>query len=420
MRPTGRPPLAVWLYGTRIALLHDFGSRYSFVWEAAASARWGLRSRVVGTLMEIERDGVEAPNARVRAFLNGLLPEANQRTHYAHAAGVDPQDVFGLLAAYGLDTAGALVFRDAGTSVPDGRGLLTPVDDHAIEELLRNAGRYGAGSFTPTSLAGVQPKIALLREGGVWYRCHGAPTTHILKLGAPAGTTLSDVIDTEAACLALARALRLTTVEAAVHSFGDLRALVVSRYDRTRDEAGTVHRLHQEDAAQALGLDTSDLERKFQRGRALPSLLAIADALQRGGTEPDELLRLTVFNLCIGNTDAHAKNISILRPATGRASLAPAYDVAMHGHHGGTDRFAMQIDGKDLVAEITADDLSREAQTWGLSRRRAARLIRQTLDGLESALRSIDTSAHPGVSPAAWAATRRSTRRLATEAASWP
>jgi serine/threonine-protein kinase HipA len=137
--------LAVWLYGTRIATVYDVGTRCRFVWETAAAARWGLRSRVVGTLMEIDRHGVEAPNARVRAFLNGLLPEAKLRTHYAQAAGVDPDDVFGLLSAYGLDTAGALIFWDSEAPAPDRPGELTRVEDRAIEDLLRNADRYSAG-----------------------------------------------------------------------------------------------------------------------------------------------------------------------------------------------------------------------------------------------------------------------------------
>jgi len=225
------------------------------------------------------------------------------------------------------------------------------------------------------------------------------------------------VIDTEAACLALAKAVGLTTVEAAVQPFGEVRALVVARYDRVRDPDGEVHRLHQEDAAQALGLDTSDLERKFQRGRTLPSLRAVALALQRGGTEPDELLRLCAFNVCVGNTDAHAKNISFLRPATGPALLAPAYDVAMHGHLAGTDRFAMQVNGKDLVHEVGAQDLLHEARAWGLSTRRAGRLLRDTVEGTLAALVAMDRSTHPGVSDAAWAAVRLSTERLAQEAA---
>ena len=210
MSSRGRPPLAVWLYDTLIATLHDLGSRYRFVWEPAPAARWGIAGRVVGNLLEIGPAGAEAPNARVRVFLQGLLPEANQRTHHAHAAGVDPDDVFGLLVAFGRDTAGALVFQGVDEPPPLDAGTREPIGDDDIGELLRQAGGYRVDGYTPTSLAGVQPKVALYRDDTGWYRCQGAPTTHILKLGQPPGGPLSDVIDTEAACLDLARALTLT------------------------------------------------------------------------------------------------------------------------------------------------------------------------------------------------------------------
>ncbi|WP_407937314.1 hypothetical protein [Kineosporia mesophila] len=56
----------------------------------------------------------------------------------------------------------------------------------------------------------------------------------MVKRSAPEDTDAGDIIDTEVACLALARDLGLTTVEAEVICFGegDLRAIAVSRYDR--------------------------------------------------------------------------------------------------------------------------------------------------------------------------------------------
>ena len=41
-------------------------------------------------------------------------------------------------------------------------------------------------------------------------------------------------------------------------------------------------------------------------------------------------MALTTFNLAIGNTDAHARNASVLHDETGGVRLASAYDVAMH------------------------------------------------------------------------------------------
>lgn len=218
---------------------------------------------------------------------------------------------------------------------------------------------------------------------------------------------------TEAACTELARALGLSTVDAHVVDFAGVPALVVSRYDRRVRSDGTVERIHQEDTAQALGLDTSDMNRKFQRGKALPSLKAVATLLRHGGQEPDKLLAMTTFNLAVGNSDAHAKNISLIRHDDGTAELAPAYDVAMHAHHPGfSGVFAMDVSGGSQMARLTAGDLVQEALTWPLAPRRAHRAVRDTLAGLEEALATIDRASHPGVIERAWDVVEARTRAL--------
>ncbi len=140
-----------------------------------------------------------------------------------------------------------------------------------------------------------------------------APSTHIVKLSRPETSRTADLIDTEAAALDLARQAGISDVQAHLQTFADKRAIVVTRYDRVPDlEAATVQRLHQEDAAQMLGLNTDDPLRKFQYGAAIPSLAAIAGKLAAVGIALEPLLALTTLNLAIGNVDAHAKNISVL------------------------------------------------------------------------------------------------------------
>jgi len=90
-----------------------------------------------------------------------------------------------------------------------------------------------------------------------------------------------------------AGALGLTTIEAELIDFGGQLAIVVSRYDRFVDGEGHIHRVHQEDAAQALGINNDDPNRKFQLSRALPSRQKLADVLRTGGSEPDKLLALS-------------------------------------------------------------------------------------------------------------------------------
>jgi serine/threonine-protein kinase HipA len=107
---TGRKPLDVWLYGTRAATISDQGQEIRLHWSQDAYERWGQGGRVVSHLLPIDRPSVQPHYRRVHAFLAGLLPEGNIRERYAQAAGVASDDVFGMIRAYGKETAGALVF----------------------------------------------------------------------------------------------------------------------------------------------------------------------------------------------------------------------------------------------------------------------------------------------------------------------
>jgi serine/threonine-protein kinase HipA len=221
-----------------------------------------------------------------------------------------------------------------------------------------------------------------------------------LKRSAPAGTAAADVVDTEVASLAIARKLGLTTIDAEVLDFGDMRAIAVSRYDRTAGNG----RLHQEDLAQALGLNTDNPNRKFQWGSTMPSLRQAAEVLRLDGGDVGQLLQQVTLSFLLGNTDLHAKNISFLRHDTGQVGLTPAYDIAMHLHHPrGERRFAMDLNGKHRMDDLTVLDVTDEGISWGLEPQRARRLAGQVVEGTAETVAWIDRDAHPGVSQAAWA-----------------
>jgi serine/threonine-protein kinase HipA len=418
------PELDAWLYGSRVARFtaRDVGRavpRVELEWDPGAVARWGYRSRVLSHLLPMDPDG-SPPPARVVAWLDGLMPEGRTRDHMAMEVGVDPEDPVAFFGAYGGDTVGALQFVPVGGDPlvrGDGSRLL---DDAGVGELLREsvsrAGGQGRTEHLTSSLPGMEPKIGLARRDGRWYRAApDRPTTHILKVARAADSPTADLVDTEAAALDLARRIGLTTIDASVATFDDVRCIVVSRYDRVPDDAapGGLRRVHQEDTAQALGINTRDPERKFQHGRAIPSLAAIAQVLRDDGARPDPLLALTTLNLAVGNTDAHAKNISLLRRQDGTVALAPAYDVSMHLHHDHASRvFAMDVNGLRDMDAITGADLVAEGASWGLPRRRVARVVADTLDALRGALEDVDRAAHPGVPPEAWSTVEARTDAL--------
>ncbi|MGA7631477.1 MAG: HipA domain-containing protein [Terriglobales bacterium] len=101
------------------------------------------------------------------------------------------------------------------------------------------------------SLAGAQPKTALLLEGRRWGVPSGrTPTTHILK---PPTGEWDGHAEIEHFCLLLARASGLVVPNSSVRRFRAEIAIVIERYDRIRSSDGWL-RVHQEDMCQALGL----------------------------------------------------------------------------------------------------------------------------------------------------------------------
>jgi len=91
---------------------------------------------------------------------------------------------------------------------------------------------------------------------------------------------------------------------------------------------GRWRRLHQEDFCQALGKPPSAKYETNQTGIRGPTLNDMFEVTRKlmSPTDIVRLLDMVIFNIIACNTDAHAKNYSIMIKASG-ISLAPLYDV---------------------------------------------------------------------------------------------
>jgi serine/threonine-protein kinase HipA len=148
---------------------------------------------------------------------------------------------------------------------------------------------------------------------------------------------------------------------------GERTYLLVKRYDRFK-VGDRWRRLHQEDFCQALGKPPSAKYESNQtgiRGPALSDMLARTRQLM---TANDILLLLdmVIFNVIACNTDAHAKNYSIVIKAGG-VSLAPLYDV-MCGEvwEHITKNLAQKIAGKYRGDHLKGHHWQRFAKECGL------------------------------------------------------
>ena len=273
-------------------------------------------------------------HAKIDPFLWGLLPDNEMvLDRWAQKFHVSARNAFSLIAAVGEDCPGAVQFvRPARIEVILGQ---TPPEiewldeaaialrlralraDHSAWRIPRDTGQF--------SLAGAQPKTALLLENGRWGVPSGRiPTTHILK---PPSGDLDGHAENEHFCLELARALGFPVASSRIMHFQDEVAIVVERYDRVHTDTG-LRRAHQEDMCQALAIPPT---RKYENAGG-PGIHDIVELLRTYSSHPAEDIRTFLdsiaYNWLIVGTDAHAKNYSLLIGAGGRVRLAPLYDVA--------------------------------------------------------------------------------------------
>lgn len=152
----------------------------------------------------------------------------------------------------------------------------------------------------------------------------GTPSTIIIK---PDNPNLPGITENEVFCLHLAKAIGIDAAEATILPAGERKAICVLRYDRRIGQNGELQRVHQEDFAQANSVPPG---RKYERstigGPDLRTLLATSGALSSG--DALALLDQIIFNILAANTDAHAKNYSLLLPVGAEPKLAPLYDVS--------------------------------------------------------------------------------------------
>lgn len=290
----------------------------------------------------------EAPFTRheARPFFSGLLPEGDPRSLIARRLGISDKNDYALLDALGGDVAGMLTLLPPVEVplLPTVEYRHAPYDDDTLLDVLRRLPEdsfYSLSEGMRFSLAGAQSKLpVVLANGRISLPAPGEATTFILKPSLP---RFPGNVANEAFCLLLASAIGLNAADCSVHTIFDLPYLLVKRYDRIQDAAGLVHRLHQEDFCQALGIVP---ERKYQEEGG-PNLRDCRELIQRGSTRPAQdifaFLDATIFNAIIGNADAHGKNFSFLYRGNVR-QLAPLYDlVSTTMYPQISNRFAMSL-----------------------------------------------------------------------------
>jgi serine/threonine-protein kinase HipA len=346
--------------GREMGLVTYRNARISFVYDES----WRNAPNSYPLSLSMPLASAEHGYSKMEAFLWGLLPD-NDRVleNWGKRFQVSPRNAFRLIGNVGEDCAGAVQFirpERLGPlrSEPTAREIAWLTEDDVAGRLrtLRadhSAWRTAAdtGQF---SLAGAQPKTALLFQNGRWGVPSGrTPTTHILK---PPTGEWDGHAENEHFCLRLARACGLIVPNSSVSRFQDEIAIVIERYDRLYISGERV-RVHQEDICQAFGIHPA---RKYENEGG-PGVRRIVDLLRQQSSRPEEdvqtFLDAIAFNWLIAGTDGHAKNYALLLGAQGAVRLAPFYDLASVLPYQRVDlnraKLAMKIGGEYRLSNIT-------------------------------------------------------------------
>ena len=317
--------LVVYMDGAVVGVLsQDSGGLLRFTYES----EWIANPAATPLSYSLPIREEEFDDRSCRPFFAGILPEATPRKLISEILGISYGNEFALLEKIGGECAGAISLLPEDVSpeslqAPEYRHLDTAKLEKIVADLPHRPLMAGEKGMR-LSLAGAQDKLPVFLDGEeICLPLGNAPSSHILK---PEPERFPGLAVNELFCMTLADKTGLNIPNTKLCEIGGKKTILVQRYDRKMSDASNLTRLHQEDFCQALGYLPTQ---KYQEEGG-PNIRNSVELLRNASSAPaidiPEFLSAIVFNVIIGNADAHAKNFSLLY--TGRSRrIAPFYDL---------------------------------------------------------------------------------------------
>jgi serine/threonine-protein kinase HipA len=341
---------------------------------------------------------VKADSETTINFIRNLFPEGESFDTLLYNLNVRKNNLHALLKEIGKDTPGALTFGKRGVTNDLLREiteeeLTQKLDSGSVQELIVWDGKYRL------SVAGVQRKLNLLMKDEKLFLADGNySSTHILKFSKP---DQSHLIINELICMRLAHASKIDVPNVFYKQFGRHSSLLVTRFDRKLDSNSVLKR-HVIDGCQALNrppeykyeqnFGSGDDVKDICDGASLLDLFSFSDLTKVPIKIKDTLIDWVLFNLIIGNSDAHGKNISFLVSNKG-IILSPFYDLVSISYEAKlADKIdsglAMAIGDNFDVDRITAYDLLCFSESIDFPLSKIGKRLSKMLDNVNNAINS--------------------------------
>lgn len=318
-----------------------------------------------------------------QSFFGNLLPEGDFRRKIEQVFKVSSDNDFSLIKEIGGDCAGALSIGNHETD--DEEAYYETVSEEMLARIVKTEGVAGfgqAGQFNRLSLAGAQGKLPVRVNGQRIEIPHkGAASTHILKFNHQTGEYPA-LVENEYYMNRVAHHVGLKVVNCHLMANSHGTILVIERYDRTYD--AWPERFHQEDFCQALGYFHSNKYEKEGGPSFSNCVNFVRDNL--GILAVNSLIDWYLFNLLMGNSDAHGKNISLIHGQNAH-TLAPFYDLICTRAYERLDRKLAMACGRQFDPDlIGVDDLRDLAQETGVTFRFMRSRIQRVWERVHTAM----------------------------------
>lgn len=317
----------------------------------------------------------EFPEENIKKFLENLLPEGEALKTVTRSLKIAPSNIYALIEVVGRDATGAFTFCSE-QNIP--RTSFREIPTEELTERIRNRVNKPISIWDNKprlSLAGVQEKLGVTLKNGVYGLGEGElASTHILKFSKKD----QHLVLNEYFCMKLAEKTNLPVAAVELLQFEE-RVLKVQRFDRAWRGKEHVTRIHIIDGCQALN---SPPEFKYQRilntGSEKDNYLGPINIENLSNFNKLcivpakaqlQILHWILFNLLIGNTDNHGKNISYLVSKKGY-EIAPAYDLLNTKVYEEFDQeLALKIGDTFILEEVKAFQFAEMSQQMNLTPR---------------------------------------------------
>lgn len=310
----------------------------------------------------------------ITRFLRNLFPEGEAFDLLLSSENVSKNNIYAILKTIGRDTAGVLSFFESAHQQTttqlrpiSEQELIDRLETGSAQELVTWDGKYRL------SVAGIQNKLNVYidSENQLQLADGAFSSTHILKFSSQRHKT---IVVNELFCMRLANELTslgsLMVAKVTFRRFGEHDSLIVGRFDRKRIIGG-VKKRHMIDGCQALDLQPEyKYEQNFGTGRdvkhirdgvSFSKLFSFARTCSVPAIAIQQLLDWLIFNLIIGNSDAHGKNVSFFVTNNG-TTITPFYDLVSvvfeaYKNENIDTSLAMAVGDNFDINSITAFDL---------------------------------------------------------------